>query len=52
MEVKYHCFSDVNQTNTLKTQTNSVGQIAPPEDLMIDSLFASISLKVYHKYVN
>ena len=52
MEVKYHCFCDVNQTNTLKTQTNSIGQIAPPEDLMTDSLFASITLNVYHKYVN
>ena len=39
------CSCKVYQTNTLKSQTNSVGQIATPEDLIIDSLVASITLK-------
>ena len=51
---KLNCSCKMYQTNTLETQTNSVGQIATLEDLIIDSLVASITLKdeVYRKYVS
>ena len=51
---KLNCSSQVYQADTLKTETNFFGQIATPEDLIIDSLVASITLKndVYRKYVS